>query len=224
MVAVMVAGFHPFYVRGEGMGGRKISPELLALVVFHGSAMTAWVFVFLIQSILIPTRKLRVHMKLGWVGVGVAVMVSLSGFMLAVRSVRSIPSVPFWGMEYRQFLMVMLAEMSAFSIFVLVGVLSRKKPKIHRSMMLMATISILAGATVRMPVLFPIFGEAGWLGIFGPIFTLAGVLLIAHLLAGRIFDRWFALGYVAMIVFYISACKFAVTDVWSYVARAIFKV
>ncbi len=224
MVAVMVAGFHPFYVRGEGMGGRKISPELLPLVVIHGSAMTAWVIVFLVQSVLISTRKLRVHMKLGWVGVAVAMVVSLSGFMVAVRSVRSIPSLPFWGMEYRQFLMVMLAEVTVFSLFVVFGVLLRKKPKIHRAMMLLATISILAGATVRMPVLFPIFGEAGWLGIFGPIFTLAGVFLIALLLGGKIFDRWFALGYFAMIVFYISACKFAVTDGWSYVARAIFQL
>jgi len=224
MVAVMVAGFHPYYLHGEGMGGRKISPELWRLVVIHGSAMTAWVIVFLVQTVLIPARKLRVHMKLGWVGVAVAVVVSLSGFTLAVQSVRSIPSLPFWGMEYRQFLMVMVTEVTVFSLFVLAGVLSRKKPTIHRAMMLLATISILAGATVRMPVLFPMFGEGGWIGIFGPIFTLAGIFLIAHLLAGKIFDRWFAVGYIAMILVYISACKFAVTDGWSYVARAVFNV
>ena len=222
MLIVMIAGFHPFYLRGEGMGGRIIPQELLTLVVLHGSAMTAWVILFLVQSLLIPTRNLRLHMKLGWVAVGVALVVSVSGFMVAVQSARGVPAIPFWGMAYRQFLMVMLAEVALFTLLVLAGVLSRKKPKIHRAMMLLATLSILAGATVRMPFLFPIFGESGWVGIFGPIFTLGAVFVIARSLLGRVFDRWLAAGYVIMIVFYVAACKFAVSDAWGYLAKAIF--
>src|SRR6202165_1132283 len=66
MLMIMLAGFHPFYLRGEGMGGPKISPQLLSLVIVHGAAMTAWVVLFLVQALLIPARKLRLHMKLGW--------------------------------------------------------------------------------------------------------------------------------------------------------------
>jgi len=222
MLMIMLAGFHPYYLRGEGMGGRKISPQLLTLVFVHGTAMTAWLVLFFVQALLVPARKLRLHMKLGWVAVAVALAVSVSGFMVAVQSVRPIPAIPFWGMAYRQFLMVMLAEVSLFTLFVLAGVLSRKKPKIHRAMMLLASLSILAGATVRMPSLFPIFGESGWVGIFGPLFTLGAVFLLARSLLGRAFDRWFALGYAAMIVLYVAACRFAVTDAWSYFAKAIF--
>jgi hypothetical protein len=224
MLMLMLAGFHPFYLRGEGMGARKIPQELLTLVVVHGSAMTAWVILFLAQSLLIPTRKLRLHMKLGWVAVAVALVVSVSGFMVAVQSARGAPAMPFWGMAYRQFLMVMIAEVALFTLLVLAGVLSRKKPKIHRAMMLLATLSILAGATVRMPVLFPIFGEGGWVGIFGPIFTLGAVFLICRSLLGRVFDRWFAAGYAIMIVLYVAACKFAVSDTWGYLAKAIFNI
>jgi len=218
---VMLAGFYPFYLRGEGMAGRKISPELLTLVVIHGSAMTAWVILFLSQSLLISARKLRLHMKLGWLSVAIAFVVSVSGFTVAVQSVRGAPTIPFWGMAYRQFLMVMLAEVTLFTSFVLVGVLSRKKPKIHRAMMMLASLSILAGATVRMPILFPIFGEGGWVGIFGPVFTLGAVFLLTRSLVGRTFDRSFAAGYAIMILFYIAACKFAITDAWSYLAKAI---
>ena len=75
-----------------------------------------------------------------------ALVVSVSGFVVAVESVRPVPAIPFWGMAYRQFLLVMLAEVALFSLFVLAGVLSRKRPKIHRAMMLLATLSILAGA------------------------------------------------------------------------------
>jgi hypothetical protein len=35
-------------------------------------------------------------------------------------------------------------------------------------------------------------------------------------------DRWFAAGYVSMIVFYVTASKVAVSDVWSQLAKAIF--
>ena len=224
MLIIMLAGFHPYYLRGEGMGGRKISTQLMTLVLVHGAAMTAWLILFFVQSLLIPIKKLRLHMKLGWGAAAVALVVSGSGFMVAVQSVRPVPAIPFWGMAYRQFMMVMLAEVSLFTLFVLAGVLTRKKPKIHRSLMLLASLSILAGATVRMPVLFPIFGEGGWAGIFGPIFTLGALFLLVRSLMGRAFDRWLAAGYAVMVVFYVAACTFAVSDSWGHLAKAIFNI
>src|SRR5262245_40421277 len=158
MLAIMVAGFHPYYLRGEGMAGRKISPQLATLVFVHGAAMTAWLTIFLIQSLLVPTRNLRIHMKLGWGGAAIALVAAGSGFVLAVASVRPVPAIPFWGMAYRQFLLVMWSELALFTLFVVAGVLYRKRPRIHKAMMLLASLSILAGATVRMPVLFPVFG------------------------------------------------------------------
>lgn len=222
MLLIMFIGFYPYYLRGEGMGGRKISPQLVTLVLIHGASMTAWMVLFLVQSLLVPARKLRLHMKLGWGAVAVALVVSISGFMIAVQSVRPIPEIPFWGMAYREFLMVMLAEVTLFTSFVTAGVLTRKRPKIHRSMMLLATLSILAGATVRIPFLFPIFGEGGWVGIFGPIFTLGAVFLLIRSLLGRAFDQWLAAGYAVIVVVYVAACKFAVSSAWSYLAKAIF--
>jgi hypothetical protein len=221
MLAVMLAGFYPFYLRGEGMAGRKIAPALLPLVVVHGSAMTAWVAIFLVQSLLVPTRMLRLHMKLGWAGIAVAFLAATTGVEVAVQSVRPIPELPFWGMEYRQFLAVMLAEMALFTAFVIAGVLSRKKPRVHRAMMLLATLSILAGATVRMPVLFPLFGEAGWVGVFGPIFALGGALVLVRSLAVGTLERWLVGGYAVMVALYVVACWFAVSDAWRAIARVI---
>ena len=89
-------------------------------------------------------------------------------------------------------------------------------------MMLLASLSILAGATVRMPILFSIFGEGGWMGIFGPSFTLGAVFLLVRSLLNRAFDRWFAAGFAALIVVYVTATKFAVSDAWSWLAKAVF--
>jgi hypothetical protein len=221
MLAIMVAGFHPYYLRGKGMAGRTISPQLATLVFVHGAAMTAWLMLFLVQSVLVPARRLRIHMKLGWCGIAVALVAAGSGFMLAVESVRPVPDISFWGMAYRQFLLIMLIEVALFTLFVLAGVLVRKRPKIHKAMMLLASLSILAGATVRMPVLFPVFGEAGWLGIFGPVFALGAVFLLVRSFLGGGTDRWLAAGYAAMVAVYIAACEFAVSDAWSVLARAV---
>jgi hypothetical protein len=159
MLTTMVAGFHPYYLRGEGMAGRRISPQLATLVFVHGAAMTAWLMLFLVQSLLVPARRLRLHMKLGWGGVAVALVAAGSGFMLAVESVRPVPAIPFWGMAYRQFLLVMLIEVGLFTLFV----------------------SFLGGAT----------------------------------------DRWLTAGYAVMVVVYIAACQFAISDTWSVWAKAV---
>jgi hypothetical protein len=43
--------------------------------------------------------------------------------MVAVRSVRPVPEIPFRGMAYRQFLLVILTEIGLFTLFTLGGVL-----------------------------------------------------------------------------------------------------
>ncbi len=214
LLLITFKGFQPFYLAGEGMGGRKISPQILPLVIVHGTAMTAWVVLFLVQAMLISARS--------WSALAIAPVITVTGFMVAIQSVRRDPSMPFWGMDYRQFLLIMLTEITLFTLFVFAGILTRKRPEIHRTMMLLATLSILAGATVRMPILFPIFGEGGWIGIFGPIFSLGAVFLLVRSLLRHGVDRWFAAGYVSMIVLYVAASKVAVSGVWSQLAKAIF--
>lgn len=224
ILLLALVGFMPFYVEGKGMGGREISPQLFPLVLAHGSLMTSWVLLFLAQALLIASRHRRLHMKLGWAAVAVALGVTVTGFMVAVQSVRLVPDFPFWGMAYRQFLLIMLAEVALFTVFVLAGVLSRKRRHRHRAMMLLATLSILAGATVRIPILFPVFGEAGWVGIFGPIFTLGGAFLLLRWLLTKTFDPWFAAGYAAMVVVYVGATTLAQSDAWSRFAETVFNL
>lgn len=223
MLALMVAGFHPYYLRGKGMAGRTISPELATLVFVHGTALSAWLLLFLVQSLLVPARRLRLHMRLGWGGILVATVAAISGFMLAVQSVRPVPTIPFWGMTYQQFLLVMLSEVALFSLFVFAGVLLRKRPKLHRSAMLLASLSILAGATVRMPVLFPVFGEAGSLGIYGPILTFGAALVLVRSALSGATDRGLAAGYAVMAVALIAVSEFAVTDAGTVLAGVILR-
>ena len=183
--------------------------------------MSAWLLLSLVQPLLVPAHQLRVHMRLGWGGILVAVVAATSGFMLAVQLVRPVPTIPFWGMTYQQLLLVMLSEVALVSLFVLAGVLLRERPKLHKAAVLLASLSILAGATVRMPMLFPVFGEAGWQGIFGPLLTLGAVLVLVRSVLSGVTDRGLTAGYTVMTVVFLAASEFAVSDAGSVMAGVI---
>jgi hypothetical protein len=224
MLIVTAFGFQEFYLHGQEFGGTAISPSMFPFVIVHGVALTLWFVLFLTQSVLIANRRRQIHMTLGWSAMALAAIIVVSGFPVAIKSVQADPLSPFWGMEYRQFLLIMLTEIGSFALFVLAGVLNRKRPARHRAMMLLATMSILAGATLRMPILFPIFGTTGWVGMFGPVFVLGAVLLATRSVMLRTLDRWLAAGFAAMVASYVLAVTLATGESWKSVAHWAFEV
>jgi len=223
MLALTIAGFHPYYTRGVGEGGRIIDRSLVTLVAAHGTLATAWFVLFLVQAALVPTGRRRVHMKLGWGAAAVGLGVAVSGTLLALASVRiTPPSFQFFGVAYKEFLLVMFTEMAAFAAFLTAGLLWRRRPERHRAMMLLASLSILAGATSRMPVFYPVFGQAGWPGLFGPVFTLGILVVGARTLLSHRADRWLTGGSVALALVYLLAWTVAVTAPWHGVLQMAF--
>ena len=87
--------------------------------------------------------------------------------------------------------------------------------------MLLASLSNVAGATVRMPVLFPLFGEAGSQGIYGPILTFGAVLVLVRSVLSGAADRGLTAGYALLAVVLVAVSEFAVTDAGSVLAGAI---
>jgi hypothetical protein len=67
-----------------------------------------------------------------------------------------------------------------------------------------------------------VFGEAGWTGIFGPIFVPGALFLLAGSVLTRRLDRPLATGYARLVLFYVGACHFAVSDTWSHLSPAVF--
>jgi hypothetical protein len=221
----MLISFHPFYTHGTGMAGRMIEPVIFPLVLVHGSAIAAWYVLFFVQSLLINIRNRPLHMKLGWSAVAIGLTIACTGSLVAIRSVQVTPAdFRFFGMQYSRFLLVMLVEIALFTAFLTAGILVRKKPKIHRPMMVLASLCLLAGATARMPFLYPLFGKTGWVGLFGPVACLGAVLFLVRLAQTRTFDRWFAAGYAFYVISFIVAEKLALTSTWNHWANKILQV
>ena len=162
-------------------------------------------------------------MKLGWAALAIAPVLAICGVVTAFRSVQSSPDFVFFAMPYPRFLLVMFAEIALYVSFVAAGLITRKRPAIHRPMMLLATLSILAGATARIPTLYPVFSHAGWPGLFGPVFAVGAVLLVIRSLLTRKLDRPFAVGYSAMVAVFFLASHLALIETWNHLATAMLK-
>jgi len=131
---------------------------------------------------------------------------------------------PIFDWPARQFLLIMYAEIALYVVFVAIGVLNRKRPRIHRPMMLMASLSILSGATARIPLVNSVFGRHHWMGLFGPVISLGLLLLLVRWVVTRTFEREFAVGYAALLVASVVVARLAETDAWVSWAGIILKL
>jgi hypothetical protein len=225
ILAIMFIGFQEFFISGHGHGGRIIDAKILPTVVVHGVAVTAWYVLFLVQALLIAGKNRRLHMKLGWVSALLVPLIAVSGIMVAIRSAQGAPATfAFFGMPYRsQFTLIMLTEIVFFTLCLVAGMYYRKRSEVHRGMMLTASLSLLLGATARMPWLSGLFGGDTPTGFFGPVFALgAGLVLVSSLLR-RKFDRPLAAGYSAIVVTYLLAAFIGTTNAWQHLAIAVLK-
>src|SRR5262245_2075693 len=220
----MLVGFRHFVANGAASDGSPLNPAMFRLDLIHGLAIAAWYVLFFTQSLLISVRSRRLHFKLGWSAVAIALAIAVTGPWVATRSVQNTPSdFHFFGMHYSRFLLVMYAEIILYVGFVATAIFARKKPRTHRAAMLLASMSLLAGATARMPFLYPVFGATSWIGLFGPVFCLGAMLLLARWALTRSFDRWFALGYATLVIVLVVSERVSLTQTWATVAAKILR-
>jgi hypothetical protein len=213
-LVLTVLGFKQYIFHGKHFDGSPIAPVMLAIVVAHSSAIFAWFVMFFVQSLLISTHNRRVHMTLGWGVAAIAAFIAVTGPLVAYRSIHVAPEQVVFDWPGPQFLLVMYTEIALFAAFVTIGVLNRKRPRIHRPMMLLACLAILSGATGRIAVTGAIFGYHHWMGIFAPVVSLGLLLLVVRAAMTRSFDRQFAMGLAVLAVVTLLAGRLAMTSVW----------
>ncbi|HUX45360.1 MAG TPA: hypothetical protein VMV57_11465 [Terracidiphilus sp.] len=219
-LVLIVLGFRHYIFGGRLDDGEPILPGMLTAIVVHSTAIFAWFLLYFVQAVLIPTGKRKLHMKLGWAGVAIAVAIVLTGPYVALCETRLEPN-PVFDWPDLSFLLVMLTEIALFAVFVTIGVLNRKRPRIHRPMMLLASLSLISGATARIPLTHAIFGEHQWMGLFAAVAVLGLILLLVRWALTRSLERPFAVGYAALVVVTLAASQLALTKAWVNVAAMI---
>jgi hypothetical protein len=168
LIAVLI-GFRHFFLQGMAHPGREITPQIRTLIVVHGISMAGWVLVFLVQSLLIATRRYRRHMMLGRIAAVLASFILVSGLWFNLASFRlAPPEFILWALTMKQFMVLGFYTLLIFAAFVGVGVLYRRRPEIHRPMMLLATLSTMTPAIARIDALNALYQGTVLERIFGP--------------------------------------------------------
>lgn len=222
LLALTFLGFQQFYLHGKAFPNRPLAPPILALLISHGIAMSAWLVLLLVQPLLVENHKYRVHMTLGKVGAVLAACIFILGLKLGIEAAKvNPPELRLWNMPYKQFMAVPIISITIFAGFVTAGILNRQRPEIHRSMMLLATLAAIPAALDRIDAISSLYRQTAWGTIFGPFFSslvIGVVFLVLKWALTRKFDRYYATGWAGLVAASAGIMKLATTDVWDGVA------
>ena len=141
-IVTAVAGFVPDY---KMMAAQHISVWWFAHV--HGALLTLWLLVYLTQAILASNGRLSIHKKLGQFSVVLGAMVWISMGVVIFHAHIGYPPRPHiaWAV------VVMLATiMNLFGIFFILGIWYRKNAAVHKRLLVLATLMLIAAGFNRV--------------------------------------------------------------------------
>jgi hypothetical protein len=121
------------------------------ILYMHGAVFSGWVLFFIVQSGLVRARKVRVHRTLGWFGVGLGTMIPVLGISTAITMDR-FNITHFHDVQASPFLAIQLHDMTCFAVLFALAVLWRRKPELHRRLILMASCVLTSAAFARFPI------------------------------------------------------------------------
>ena len=129
-------------------------PAPSVLLVVHGTLMSGWIFLLVVQSALISARRVDWHQKLGIAGAVLAAVIIPFGCLatigVAQREVRAHSS---FVSSQLNVLGLELTQLLLFAVFIGIALGYRKRPSTHKRLMIVATLCIVPNAFVRLSLL-----------------------------------------------------------------------
>jgi hypothetical protein len=165
------AGFaRTYYLRP--MFSPSLAPPLTPLLHLHGLVFSSWILLFITQTTLVAANRTRVHRRLGIAGMVLAALLVTVGISTAIiRTAHGMTTIP-GGLV---FLVVPLGDMVVFSILAGAAFYYRRRPDMHKRLILLATIAMLPAAVARLPFALMQTGPLAFFG-FADLFILPCVV------------------------------------------------
>ena len=136
-------GFAPtFYLRSS----YNPNKELSTLLHVHGFALSAWILLFLVQTVLIARGSRILHRRLGWLMAGLAVTILVLMCAAIREQLRRVPPMPPPALA----LAFGLFDVIVFAMLVGGAICWRSRPDWHKRLLLAATILLVEAAVVRI--------------------------------------------------------------------------
>ena len=176
LAVTVLWGFGPTYFFRVFITTRELSP----VTHVHGFVFSCWIALLVAQAALISTRRPSLHRRVGAMSVALAAGVVVTGVAVELFATPSLAGN--WQavnglLASTLFLIETSANHILFGLLVAAAFRWRKRPEIHKRLMVLATLAIMPAAVAR------VLDEFGWpisIGPFGfeaPDFGLVGLVM-----------------------------------------------
>jgi len=165
LIAMVVRGFWPSYF-GPLVSGGVTRPWIIHL---HGVIFVGWMALLLAQVSLVAMGRVRLHRRVGNIGIAYGVLVLVIG--LAVSFVAPVLHVRAgeWTLDRAAgFILLPLVDMVLFAGFFGAAIAYRRVPETHKRLILAATVALAFAAVARMSFRSPLVFLLVWLS---PLFA-----------------------------------------------------
>ena len=143
IIAIVLAGFSIDFDLLFNMS------SLSFLVRAHGLVMFAWVGLFFAQVFLVARHRVDLHRRLGIFGAALALLIVITGAYTSIVAARLGGNHLPPGMPAIPFLSSSLLLLLTFTVLAGTGLAMRRRPGVHKRLMLLATLPLLDAALVR---------------------------------------------------------------------------
>ncbi|MBI4886163.1 MAG: hypothetical protein HY824_03640 [Acidobacteria bacterium] len=146
MTAMVIVGFWPTYF-GPVLRGDGERPWVFHL---HGAVFIGWMGLLVTQVALVSSGRTRLHRTLGTLGIGYGAMVLAIGLLITFYAPAMHMASGAWDINAAaSFLLLPLADMVLFAGFFGAAIAYRRRPEVHKRLMLLATIALMFAAVSR---------------------------------------------------------------------------
>jgi hypothetical protein len=147
MTAMVVVGFWPSYI-GPLLRGSAVRP---AVIHFHGAIFAGWMILLIAQVVFAARGHLTAHRKLGSIGIVYGGVVLIMGLIVTFAAPVLHVRAGDWSIDRAAaFIPVPLGDMVLFGGFFGSAIAYRRRPQIHKRLMVLATVALAFAAAGRM--------------------------------------------------------------------------
>lgn len=141
------------------LAGAYHKPAPPPFIVMHGAMMTGWILLLLTQALLAAVGRISWHKKVGDVGFAyAAILVPIGCIAVTTSAAREVHGHTSFMLGELNVLGISLMQMFLFGAFAGAAYLLRRRADYHKRLIVLATLSVLPNAVVRLGQNVPAFG------------------------------------------------------------------
>ena len=166
-------GFSASFYLSAWLPAPPTTPEWTPLLYLHGAVFSGWMVLMVVQPMLIASRNLRLHRRLGYLGATIATAMVIVGNVTAVAAMNG----GFKGLgDPYVFYAVPFFAINSFAVAAFLAVLWRNRSETHKRLILLANVGIIGAAVARIPLATLQAGAPFTFTFLPNLITLAGIV------------------------------------------------